>query len=124
MERPQVRMVNNQEVVSTREVTGSEAEELLRKYGYSQPDQQFSTREEPVIQQPVNQGSTFEEMVSQQESKRKLEELKRKQKNNSPIPNTFDGRNGYDSEIKYSSDADTGFNFKIEINTDMKLPKY
>lgn len=42
---------------------------------------------------------------------------------NGPKPTTFDGNRGYDSEVKYSSDDDTGFGFKIEITTDMKLPR-
>ena len=63
-------------------------------------------------------------MISQEEAKRKNEFAKRQQKENGPNPITFDGRNGYDSEVKYSTDEDTGFGFKIEISSDMKIPKY
>ncbi len=120
MEKPQVRVVQNQEVESTREITGSEAEEILRKYGHGQP-QQFSTRqEETPIEQP---GLSFEEMIAQQEQKERDEKLRRQQQMSGPRPATFNGQNGYDSEIKYGSD-ESGFGFKIEIITDMKLPKY
>ena len=60
----------------------------------------------------------------QEEQKRKDEILRNQQRMNGTNPITFDGRNGYDSEIKYSQDEDTGFGFKIEISSDMKIPKY
>ena len=63
-------------------------------------------------------------MVAQEESKRKEEEMRRIARISGPKPTTFDGSRGYDSEVKYSSDDDTGFGFKIEIITDMKIPKY
>lgn len=118
MERPRVNIVEDQKVESSREVTGYEAEEILRKYGQ---DQHFSTRQEP--QQPIDNGLTFEQMVAQQESKIKDEELRRHQQINGPKPITFQGRQ-YDTEVKYGSDDELGFGFKIEITTDMKLPKY
>ena len=121
MERPQVRMIEPQsEETKPANIPSWEAEQLLRKYGH-QP-QQFSTREEPVSN--PNQNLTFEQMVAQQESKLKEEELRKQQRMNGPKPSTFDGSRGYDSEVKYTSDEDTGFGFKIEITTDMKIPKY
>ena len=123
MERPQARVIDQQHVESEREVTGWEAEELLRKYGYGSG--QFSTREEnvPHPQNPQN-NLTFEQMLSIQEDQRMREEERRRQLRNGPKPTTFGGENGYDAEVKYGSDEDTGFNFRIEITTDMKLPKY
>ena len=120
MERPQSRIVQHQEVESTREVTGWEAEQLMRKYGHE--PQQFSTHQQP--QQEEQTGLTFEEMIAQNETKLKQEEMRRHQQMYGPKPTTFDGGNGYDSEIKYTSDEDTGFGFKIEITTDMKIPRY
>lgn len=118
MEKPIVKIIEEQQVESTREVTGSEAEEILRKYGHAQ---QFSTRqEETPVQQP---GLTFEEMLAQQELKEKNEKLRKQQQMSGPRPTTFGGQNGYDTEVKYGSD-ESGFGFKIEIITDMKLPKY
>jgi len=121
MNRPEVRIIQSQEEqTSPVNIDSWEAEQLLRKYGH-QP-QQFSTREEP--QQPSNPGLTFEEMVAQEEAKLREEEMRKKARMNGPKPMTFDGNRGYDSEVKYSSDDDTGFGFRIEITTDMKIPKY
>jgi hypothetical protein len=120
MQRPEIRIIQNQEEqTKPANIDSWEAEQLLRKYGH-QP-QQFSNREEP---KQVDNGLTFEQMVAQEEAKKKEEELRKKQRMNGPKPTTFDGNKGYDSEVKYSSDDDTGFGFKIEITTDMKLPKY
>jgi hypothetical protein len=121
MERPVARVIDAQHVESEREITGWEAEQLMRKYG-NQPEQ-FSTftTEQPQIEQP---GLTFEEMLAQEEAKRRNEQMRRNQQMNGPRPTTFDGRNGYDSEVKYASDDDSGFGFKIEITSDMKLPRY
>jgi hypothetical protein len=119
MERPQVRQIENQHIESEREVTGWEAEELLRKYGYTE---EYTTRNN--VQTPVENNLTFEEMIAQQESKQKREEMIRKQKSHGPKPTTFDPNNGYESEVKWGSDDELGFGFKIEITTDMNLPKY
>jgi hypothetical protein len=120
MNRPQVRMIQPQtEENNTREVSGWEAEQLLRKYGQ---EQSFSTR--PQVQEPVQQGLTFDQMIAQEEAKLKREQLRRQQQIMGPKPITFNGQNGYDSEVRYGSDDDSGFGFKIEITTDMNLPKY
>lgn len=121
MNRPEVRIIQNQEEISQpANIDSWEAEQLLRKYGH-QP-QQFSTREE----QPVHNHSmdlTFEEMIAQEEMRLREEEQRRISRMQGPRPTTFGGNN-YDAEVKYGTDEDTGFNFKIEITTDMKLPKY
>ncbi len=119
MNRPQVRQVEGQRVESEREVTGWEAEELLRKYGYTQD---FREPQQPVHN--PQKALTFEEMIKQEEEKRAAQELRNQKKLNGPKPKTFDGTNGYDSEVKWGSDDELGFGFKIEISTDMKLPKY
>ena len=122
MQRPEIRIIQNQEEqTQPANINSWEAEQLLRKYGH-QP-QQFSTRDESQIIHP-SQNLTFEQMVAQQEAKLKEEELRKQQRMNGPKPTTFDGSRGYDSEVKYTSDEDTGFGFKIEITTDMKIPKY
>ena len=121
MNRPEIRIIQNQqEETQSANINSWEAEQLLRKYGH-QP-QQFSTREEP--KQHVDNGLTFEQMIAQEEARLKEEEIRRQQRMNGPRPTTFDGSRGYDSEVKYISDEDTGFGFKIEITTDMKIPKY
>jgi hypothetical protein len=122
MERPQARIVDQQQVDSEREITGWEAEQILRKYGH-QPQHQSSI---PEVQQPVDptQNMTFEELMALEDKKRRDEESKRQQRLNGPQPITFNGHNGYDTEVRYSQDEDTGFGFKIEISSDMKIPKY
>lgn len=121
MERPQIRLVQDQQVEETiREVTGSEAEELLRKYGQGQ-DAQYTTRIEPQV--PIQRELTFDEMIAQQEAKENDEKMRREQQMRGPKPRTFDGYDGYDSEVKYGSDDELGFGFKIEITTDMKIPR-
>ena len=119
MNRPDVRLVQNQEEITSCEITGYEAEALLAKYGYG--NQNFTTRQEPIVE-PITNELTFEEMLRFEDEKRKSEEMLRMSKLNGPRPVTFNGNGGYDSEIKYSSTD--GFGFKIEISTDMKLPKY
>jgi len=98
-----------------------EAEQLLRKYGH-QPEQ-FTTRQEE-IPQPVDNGLTFEQMIAQQEAQEREERMRRQQQMSGPKPMTFSGDRGYDSEVRYTSDNDSGFGFKIEITTDMQLPRY
>jgi hypothetical protein len=116
-----IRQIEAQSVESEREITGAEAEELLRKYGYGEP-QRFSTRQEPVQPNP-NANLSFEEMIRQEEEKRKVEEQRKMAKINGPKPITFNSNSGYESEVKWGSDDEMGFGFKIEITTDMKLPK-
>ena len=121
MNRPEVRIISQQEETNTREVSGWEAEQLLRKYGQ---DQSFSNR--PQVQEPIKKdnGLTFDQMVAQEEARLKQEQLRKHQQMMGPKPVTFNGQNGYESEIRYGSDSDSGFGFKIEITTDMNLPKY
>ena len=62
-------------------------------------------------------------MVAQEEAKKKAEQDRIKAQNG-PKPITFEGQDGYESHTKYGSDDELGFGFKIEISTDMKIPKY
>ena len=68
-------------------------------------------------------GLTFEEMIKQSEEKQNYDRLRREQQMRGPKPISFDGRNGYHSQTTYETDSDTGFGFKIEITTDMNIPK-
>lgn len=121
MQRPHVRQIEPQKIESEREITGSEAEELLRKYGYSE-DQQLSSIKEP--KNPKDNNLSFEEMVAQEEAKIKRERDIAYQKRHAHKPITFQNENGYDTKVTYETDEDTGFNFRIEISSDMKIPKY
>jgi hypothetical protein len=123
MERPQVRQIEGQRTEEVREVTGWEAEQLLRKYSQGE---YFSTRGEEVkpISVISDNGLSFEDMVRLEEEKRQAEKMRNISQQSGPRPTTFDGSRGYESEVKWESDEDTGFGFKIEITTDMKLPRY
>ena len=114
------RQIEGQKVEAEREITGSEAEEILRRYGHN-PDESFSTHKQEV--EPVKPAQTFEEMVAQEEAKKKAEQDRIKAQNG-PNPIAFEGQDGYESHTKYGSDDELGFGFKIEISTDMKIPKY
>lgn len=118
--RPEVRIIQDQQTETTPvEVTGYEAEQLLRKYA---PNQKFTTHF--VEPEPVNNNDlTFEEMVAQEEEKLRKQQIANQHKANAPQPITFNGQNGYESEVRYKSD-DSGFGLKITISTDMKLPNY
>jgi len=118
--RPEVRIIEPQSEESKPvEVSVWEAEQLLRKYGHQ--EQGFSTRSQI---QPPTPGLTFDEMIVQEELRLREEQLRRKQQMVGPKPVTFNGQNGYDSDVRYGSDSDSGFGFKIEITTDMNLPRY
>ena len=76
MQRPEIRIIQNQEEqTKPANIDSWEAEQLLRKYGH-QP-QQFSTREES---KHIDNGLTFEQMVAQQEARLKEEELRKQQR--------------------------------------------
>ena len=127
MERPQVTMIEFQSEESKPvNIPSWEAEQLLRKYGYD--NQQFANRPQQ-IQEPTtvdsNANLTFEEMIAQEEARQREEAERqrlRQQQQMGPKPMTFNGQNGYESEVRYSSDD--GFSFKVEITTDMQLPRY
>lgn len=119
--RPEVRIIQDQQIESKPiEVTGYEAEQLLRKYS---PTQKFTTHQEPIETIPVNNDLTFEEMIKQEEEKLRKEKEREYQKQNSPLPITFNGDHGYESEVKYKS-VGSGISMKITVSTDMKLPDY
>jgi hypothetical protein len=120
MNRPEVRVVQNQQIETNNNpnIDSWEAEQLLRKYGH-----QSSSNNTNIPETNVDNGLTFEEMVAQEEMRLKNEKMKRDQQMRGPKPISFDGRNGYYSETTYGSDSDSGFSFKIEITSDMNIPK-
>ena len=120
MQRPEVRIIQDQQIENKpSEVSGWEAEQLLRKYGHA--PQTFSTRDQEQRQE--QSGLSFEEMIKQEELRIKEEEMRRYSKTHGPRPTTFSGERGYDAEIKYGSDEETGFGYKIQIVSDMPIPK-
>ena len=122
MNRPEVRVVQDQDIQinSNPQIDNWEAEQLMRKYGYQ--NTQYSTNQETPIQQ--NNGLTFEQMVAQEEAIIREEKMRRDQQLKGHKPISFDGRGGYHTETKYGSDDDSGYGFKIEITSDMPIPKY
>jgi hypothetical protein len=120
MNRPEVRVVQNQQIDTNNNpnIDSWEAEQLLRKYGY-----QSSSNNTNIPETNVDNGLSFEEMVAQEEMRLKNEQIKRDQQMSGPKPISFDGKNGYYSETTYGSDSDSGFSFKIEVTSDMNIPK-
>lgn len=117
MIRPEVRVVQaQQEEIRDAQIESWEAEQLMRKYGYQ--------TEQPTQQNNTQQGLTFEEMIAQEEARLRQEKLAALQKANAPRPISFDGSGGYHSETRYGSDDDSGYGFKVQITSDMPLPKY
>jgi hypothetical protein len=85
---------------------------ILARYGYASQPQSY--------QQPdQNNGLTFEEMIrlQEQENQQRLQEQMKKV--NGPKPYTFGGN--YDADTVYGTDD--GFTFKVNIVSDMPLPK-
>lgn len=129
MERPSVRLVQQQQEFNNEvNIDSWEAEQLLRKYAHKT---EYSTYTQPQQEPEILNANelTFEEMVAKQaemdrKEKNRLRALQTQNAQNGPKPKTFNGNNGYNSEVKYASDADTGFGFKIEVTTDMNLPRY
>ncbi len=120
MQRPEVRLVQDQQVETNENpsIDSWEAEQLLRKYGYQ--DTQYSTHQDPPA--PADSGLTFEQMIAQEEARIKIEEMRRQQQMNGPKPVSFDARGGYYTETKYGTDDDSGYGFKIQITSDMPIP--
>lgn len=111
MIRPEVRVIQSQEEeIRPAQIDSWEAEQLLRKYGYSQEEVKQITPEDN------SRGLTFDEMVAREEARLAEERSKRHQ------PPT--SRYGYHTETRYSTDEDSGFGFRIEVKTDMQIPKY
>ena len=119
MQRPEIRLIQDQQVETNENpnIDNWEAEQLLRKYGYQ--NTQYSTHQEPSMS--TEDGLTFDQMIEQEEAKKRNEEAK-KQMINGSKPISFDGRGGYYTETKYGSDDDSGYGFKIQITTDMPIP--
>src|SRR5574343_49040 len=118
MERPQIRVVKSQETESKEvSVDSYEAQQLLWKYGHSIKEPEINQ-----VEPTQDNGMTFEEMVKIEQKKRELESIKKMKKDYGPKPITFSDSN-YSSDVKYGQDDESGINFRIEITTDMKLPK-
>lgn len=112
MNRPEVRIVQDQqEEIKPADISQNEAEMLLAKYGYASQPQDYQPNKD--------NGLTFEEMIRQEELKNQQRLQEQMRKVNGPKPYTFGGN--YDSDTIYGTDD--GFTFKVNIVSDMPLPK-
>ena len=113
MNRPEVRIVQDQqEEIKPADISQNEAEMLLAKYGYASQPQSY--------QQPTqDNGLSFEEMIRLEEQKNQQRLQEQMMKVNGPKPYTFGGN--YDADTVYGTDD--GFTFKVNIVSDMPLPK-
>jgi hypothetical protein len=118
MERPIVRVIDNQEenINNNPNFTSSEMNDLLAKYGYKSQNH--------VVDNVVKNTNpmTFEEMVRQQEAEERRIQGMRNQRMNGPKPITFSNDRVY-SETRYSSmDLDSGsMGIQVTVVTDMKF---
>ncbi len=119
MQRPEVRVIDNQQVTSTNpDIDQSEADYLLAKYGYKQnytaPSQTSN---------PHQNSQSFEDMVRSQEAEQRRIEEERYRRMNGPKSVSFDNQNINYSEIKWSDMEVDGskLGIKIQIVTDMKI---
>ena len=114
MDKPQVRIVNNQEetINDNPNFSQSEMDNLLAKYGYSSNNVQLNNNHIP---EPPQNNLTFEEMM-------RLEEEKIKNANK-PKPNTItiDPNDVRFHTTSYGSIDDTGFGIQITISSDMDI---
>lgn len=116
--KPEVRIIQDQqtEINETPQIDSWEAEQLMRKYGYKNTEDSYNVIE-------TDEGLTFEEMIAREDAKIRNEKLQRN-KSNSQGPVSFDGRGGYYTETRYGSDEDSGYGFKVQVTSDMPIPKY
>jgi hypothetical protein len=114
MERPSVKIIQSQqEEVKSVEVSGSEADYLLSKYGYS-------NSVTPPLSNTSKNNLTFEEMIKLQNEEDNRNLLDQQRRNNQPKPVSFNNRNVGYTETKYT-DIEEGFGIKITIVSDMKI---
>lgn len=122
MIRPEVRVVQNQEIETKEtQVSQSEADALLAKYGYRQ---QYANPQ-TTIQNP-NDNLTFDEMVRRQEAKDAEQRARLERQRNGAQPVSFDPYNMNYSETKYTNlevDNTNSFGIKVQIVSDMNIPK-
>lgn len=112
MQRPEVRIVANQEelTVDSIELTQYEIDNMLAKYGYSQNHQQATPSK-------IEDNLTFEELIRREEANHsyKANQLNR------PHTYTFDPGNIRYQTSSYGNDDENGFGFKIVISSDMDI---
>jgi hypothetical protein len=116
MERPEVRIIDHQreEIIST-DVTGSEADYLLAKYGYGNSQNNHSVNFNP------DSTLTADQMWAKQEQEQREIERREHQRRYGPQSITFDSDNIKYSNTEYRDFSEEGIGIKIQIVSDMKL---
>jgi len=117
MNRPEVRIVQDQqEEIKPADISQNEADMLLAKYGYGSQPQSY---QEPHFD--PTRDLSYEEMCRLEDQKLRQQLHEQMMKANGPKPYTFGGN--YDSDTTYGTDGDSGYTFKVNIVSDMPLPK-
>lgn len=114
MRRAEVRIVDaQQEEIKPADISRTEEEALLQKYG-------FGPNAQPKKQTPKHpsQEMTFEEMCQAEEQRLKEEKQREIQRRVGPKPASFGG--DYNSRTTFSSED--GVSFKVNIVSNMDLP--
>ena len=115
IQRPEVRIVEpQQEEVKSNEVSGYEANQLLAKYGYSDP----LVNNHPPVYNPDNNLTAeqlFQKQLKEEQEKKQRESIRR----SNPISYGFDNVNY--SENKYASLEGEDFGIQVQIVSDMPI---
>jgi hypothetical protein len=123
MSRAEVRIIQSQEIeTKTIEVSSSEADALLAKYGYKE---QHHIHTEPINVDP-NNNLSFEEMIRKQEARDSELKNRQEMQRNGPKPVSFDPNNINYSETRYTnleSDDQNSLGIRVQIVSDMKIPR-
>lgn len=121
MNRAEIRVIENQsEVVSNYEASSWERNQLLAKYGYTQPQ---AEAEVPRGFDPTRDLS-YQEMMELEDRRIQQEFESKRQLENQPKPITIDYDRVNHSEMRWSS-MDLGgqeFGVQVQIVSDMKIP--
>ena len=125
MQKPEVKMIQQQEISTTTDINinSAEAYALMAKYNFKPTDTPHI--QEPIINDP-NKDLTFEEMVAQEELRIKLEkqrmQTKRMEELNRPHAVTFNDRNVNFHDTSFQT-LDNGIGIQVQIVTDMNIDK-
>jgi|AntAceMinimDraft_1070359.scaffolds.fasta_scaffold14890_4 hypothetical protein len=117
MARADIRVIDNQSEEATEpNISNWEKEQMLRKYGYD------------IAQTPSHTPNNdpkgdmdYEELCRIEDARIESKRQENHRKANGPRPSSFGGK--FDSDTTYSDDVDSGFSFKVDIVSDMNIPK-
>ena len=125
MQRPEVRIIANQEETKNVEVniSSSEAYALMAKYGIKPND---VVPQVPQMVRDPNQDLTFEQMMAIEDNKIRAEkqraEMRRQEELNRPQPYSFDRQNINYHNTKFET-LDDQFGIQIQVISDMPINK-